>query len=168
MTEITRLSVVPGMRRETLELIKALKDGPIGATLTDAALESHCGKSVSPNEPGYSYLQSAIRYVRRHHGLYWKRIPKTGTLKCLNASECLDEMRGQRQRVHRQTGRMIQTARIADSGNLSDAERTSLRAYTAQAAVLHQMSSTNSAKAIEANGTTESKVNMAKLLESLK
>lgn len=168
MTEVTRLNVVPGMRRETLELIKTLSAGKVGDTVTDAVLESACGKSVAPSEPGYCYLQSAIRHVRRQHGLYWKRIPKAGLLKCLNAPECLDELRGQRKRVHRQTGRMIQTARIADAGTLSDPERSTLRAYTAQVAVLHEMSASQTSKAMESSGASAERVSLPKLLAALK
>lgn len=165
---VQAVTVIHGHRRETLALIQLLKDGKPGDTKTDSQLESCCGKDTRPGGDGYAYLQSACRRVRKDYGLVWKRVPGSGVLKCLNATECVREVDGHRKSLHRKTGRMLEVAAIADSGALPDQDRAELRSLTAQVAVLREFSSKSATKAVSANGIQSSVVNMPKLLEALR
>lgn len=165
---ITRTNVVPGMYRQTSQLIDRLKTGKPGDVASDSDLESICGHAVAPGERGYGYLQSAIRYCRKHHSVYWKRIPKSGVLKCLDSAECLSDMQRDRKAIHKRTGRMIVTGKIAEPGITTDQDKASHRTLLAQAAMLHECSGHQATKAIEATKATGSKVDLGKLLEAMK
>lgn len=71
----------------TCSLIAKLKFGQPGDTIPDDELASVCGLRTGPGQPGYVYLMSAIRHVRKHHSIVWQRVVKCGCIKCLTAEE---------------------------------------------------------------------------------
>lgn len=167
MDEIRKFQAVPSYARETLVLIDMLKDGKVGDTLTAAALAERCLKNVKPGEAGYSNLQSAIRYVKKHHSVCWQWLKGEAKVKCLAATELVGRADSYRSQAKKKIRYAVGDLGIAlnRGSELPDSERPHANALYAQTATLAALAGGHTTKTLESKGVNAAP-DMRKLLEA--
>lgn len=167
MKETAKTPMQFNLRVETAKLVDALRTGSSGDILTDEQLHTVCGKGVKPGEPGYPYLQSAIRRTLSEYGLVWKRIVGAGCIKCLESREILSLGKNARRHIHRCSKRAMRQLGEVVPAELDNEERIAFHTLCAQHGTLLAMSSTSTAKKLAARNISEP-VDISKLLEAMK
>lgn len=137
-------------------LIEQLKDGKPGDTVTAEHLNARCkaaGFSMEVwSHKGLAALRTARRYVCRHFKRVWEIVPGTLTLKCLEASEALESVRGDLKSVARKATRVGTKGRTIDVEKLGGQSST-LRAVMAQVDTIACVASAAATRAIETRPT---------------
>src|SRR5687768_8271292 len=87
---LRRVPTFQGVGITAAKLIECLATLDTGDQRTDEQLAEVCGKPTSSGKEGYAALQTAIRYVRKHHGKVIERIWGANAVKCLNGGEVVD------------------------------------------------------------------------------
>ena len=160
--------ITPGMSLATIKLIEALKGGKPGEQIDDAALTVACERDTSVGCKGYPYLQSAIRYCRRHYGVNWERIPKAGFLRCLQADETLHSVNRDRRSISRRSHRAIQKLKNVSNGQLDETTKPQVLLQLAQFGALASFASSDMTKRLASAGVTNATPDPKKLLEAFK
>lgn len=145
-------------------LVEAMKEGKPGQTLTDEALTAFCGKDTSPGMVGYSSLVKAIHYVTQHFGIVWKRVPKAGCIKVLDAHETAEDVSSDMTCIRRKTRRTIRKAAATKLADLTQEERTQMLATSAQLGAIALMADSGTTKKLAARNV-ETTPDVKKLME---
>jgi AraC-like DNA-binding protein len=164
MEETKRFQSIPNMHVCTAQLIDCLKDGQVGDVLTDEDLTRICGKSTKVDGDGYGYLNSAIRYVLKQHGIVWKRDRGANAIKCLNADEIIQSSEQDRKHIHRVGKRTVRRLGTVDIERLPVSTRKAHTLQLAQMATVVGMSSKNTQKKLEVREKVEP-MDVAKMIE---
>lgn len=143
-------NILHGLSLFTVKLIDLLKAGKVGDMLTDEELSAACGRNVSVKGDGYGNLASAIRNVRRNHGLVWDRIRGAGVIECKGFDGKLSIVDSDRKSIGRRAKRSLSVMRTIDAADVPNDKRTQLNVRLAQMGVLSAMASGNTTKAMEA------------------
>ena len=151
IVSVSKVPVIAGLSIVTVKLIEAMKDKKPGDIYDDAALKSISGRDCSCTGDGYPSLRSAIRHVRRNHGLVWERVIKSGFIKCLKPPETLSSVGRDGRRIHRIAGVQISKLKAVDPNQLEGEKRTEYFARLAQSGTLRQFSGASTVKALERN-----------------
>lgn len=145
---------VAGLSPTTSKLIELLHDKPAGTTITDAEVRDALELDVSVGGAHYSHLQSAIRHVEREYGVVWRRVYKSGCLRCMGAQERIEVVRGSRRRIARASRRAANIIGSTDMNQLPETERAAARALAAQVASLAMWSDSGVTKKLESKGVS--------------
>ncbi len=125
MNEVQPMSMAPGaMRLPTVKLVELFREGKPGDTHTDEALAKHCGHNTAVGQPGYGYLQTAIKYCLREYGIVWRRQRGENKIECLNDIQKVDFLSQERKGIRRRTKRGMHVAGAVVTSNLNDEDRT--------------------------------------------
>ncbi len=139
--EVRQVFVPANVTLESAKLIALLSDGQPGDILTDDEMTRVCGKNTRVHGNGYSYLQTAIRYVRRNKELSWFRIRKANQIKCGEAIELLDRSDSDIRSIRRKSKKTMQNVSIARSGDLDNDGIKRANILAAQAGALAMVGS---------------------------
>lgn len=145
-------------------LVEAMKSGQPGSILTDEALTAICGKDTAPGMDGYPSLNKAIGYVTQHYGIVWKRVPKAGCIKVLDAHETAEEVCSDMTGIRRKTRRTIRKAAATKLADLTQDERTQMLATSAQLGAIALMADSGTTKKLAARNV-ETAPDVKKLME---
>ena len=112
----------------TVRLIKLLKTGVPGDEFTDQQLSkiATVDITVKPN-----YLYSAIKYLERS-GIIWRRIPKSGTIRCLNDIEKTECCEQAVKHIRKTAKRSSKVLAFVKPDNLPNDKKASAMALSAQ------------------------------------
>jgi len=111
-----------GFSIHTSRLIDVMNAGKIGDMFTREKLSEIAGVDVSPEQKGYGYVQSAIRYCERQ-GKVWRWSKADTCYRCLDAKDAANLVCARTASAHRFTGRSLRiasTVNRADIGTLDD------------------------------------------------
>lgn len=162
--DITSIPVHGQLGPRACVLVERLRGGKPGDEITDAELESICGKPTGPGEDGYMSLCTAIRYTLKEFRVHWKRIAKQGLIRALNAHEtCEDvgaDMAGMRKRIRTTSRKIVAVDRSA----LSDQEAARLTSVAAQLSAINAFAAPSVAAKIEEK-QIDREPNLSRLLE---
>lgn len=162
-------NITPGMSLFTVKLIERLKDGIPGDEIDDDELRKTAEVGCQPNQQGYAFLMSAIRYCRRHHGVNWKRIPKGNVIRCLKANETVEEVGRTRKAIFRKSGVALAMLKNVNGADMDDATRSQFNLQTAQLGGLRVFASQDMTKRMEQKQIEAGhKPDMNKMLEAFK
>lgn len=103
MTLNESTSPIPHRAPETSELIRFLKDRPVGSLITYEELSAEIRKDVTNG--ARSYLQSARRYLNANHGQFWEVVRGEG-IKLLNPNEAARHVDAERKSAARKVNRI--------------------------------------------------------------
>ena len=156
--------ITPGMTLATIKLIESLRNAKPGDQRTDVELQTVCGHSTRVGQKGYAYLQSAIRYCRRHYGVNWERVPKAGFLRCLVADETLHSVNRDRRSIGRRSHRAIQKLKNITNGQLDETIKPQVLLQLAQFGALASFASSDMTKRLASAHVTNVKPDPQKLL----
>jgi hypothetical protein len=146
--------VQPSYSVESAKLISKLKGGKPGDVLTDEELAEICGKRTGPNQPGYNYLQTAIKYCERQ-GIVWRRLREAGAIKCLESTEIVVSSRDDMQKTHRATKRIARRLGAVKPDELDNSGRVQFAAQMSQTMTIVAFSAEKVTKKLEARKTSE-------------
>lgn len=149
MSEVKSVPRHGNLGVEACLLVEALKDGKPGEVKTDEELTKICGRDTRPQKPGYASLGSAIRYLIKHHGIRWRRIPKANAIHVCNASELESESGSDLDSIRRKTRRTKEKIAIIKRDELNDEQKQRLFAREAQIGVIELASDRGTTKKLE-------------------
>jgi len=92
-------------------LVHVLSAGVPGDELTDDDIRQISGLD---GEKAYSAEQSAIKHARRAHDVWWKRSPRTGSIRCLDAAGRVSFAGSDIKTAGRRARRAVKAASAAD------------------------------------------------------
>lgn len=145
-------------------LVEALKGGKPGDTKTDEALTKIAGKDTSPNGDGYQALTKAINHITQHFGIVWKRVPKAGCIKVLDAHETVEEVNSDMTCLRRKTKKTLRKASTTKLDQLTTEERSQVLATSAQLGAISLMADSGTTKKLVAR-KTENTPDVKKIVE---
>ena len=125
MTEAFR----SGFSVHTSRLIDRLSKGVVNEQLTRQELAEVAGCEVDLGSKGYTYIQSAIRFVERN-GLVWRWDKGGKVYRCLDADGTVNLIGGYSAVIYRRSGRAVRVASTVDRSKVTSPEK--LRTFDLQ------------------------------------
>ena len=162
----TRFPHVPGHSPVSAKLIEILRDSKADQ-LTDEALTAACGKDTRSGGKGYASLGVAIRYVAKHHGIVWERIPKAWAIRKLDSSQIVESTGRGMRRMGRIGKREVIKLGAVEVQALPIAERSRYNAHAAQLSTLVVLASRDATKKLETRNES-SGLDLKRLLDAMK
>ncbi len=155
--ELSKYPHITGIAPQTVKLIERFKDLNPGDTVTDSEMTALIGRNTRDHGVGggAGNLDSATRYVERHHGRIVRRIKGAGIVKCLNASEVVNVVERRREHIGRTSRRAGRELSHVDTAKLEPAEKTKALVLRAQIGMLSSFASANTQKRLADNTDLE-------------
>ena len=138
----------------TAKLVQYLKESDTDF-ISDEQIAGDLGFQIGVNAGHYQQSLRACRRVLKDTGVAWHRIPSSGGLTRVHAELARDLAESASKHVRKTSHRQVLTLKGIDLKTIPDQERTKHLTLMAQHAVLSRLSTTRSAKAIEARGEFE-------------
>ena len=171
MNQEGQVSPLPGHSRhhpKTRQLLVDLEDPKhgIGAEIENTTLTARIGLDVGSNGPGYSYLQSAIRWCIRERGIYWERVWGQQHIKRLTPQEARAKGLAEIGSIRRRCRNARRKLATVDLNPLTDPERNAHLRLCVQLGIMEFASSDDARKQLEYKNAV-SLPDRTKLLEGL-
>jgi hypothetical protein len=139
----------------------------VGTILTDEQLSRIAERNTSVNGDGYNFLRSAMRIVRREHGVVWRRIPHANAIECCGFSQIMQlASRGVRH-IQRSARVRLEELRCAPTNGVNDDQKREYLARIAQVGTLAEMANAGTHKKLVARNYT-APIDLTHVLSSFK
>lgn len=159
-----RLPGPPGKAPATQILIDLLSQRR--EPMTDEKMSRLCGRDTRTGGKGYQNLLGAIRYVRKHHGLDWKRVAGASCIECLSASKSLAAASADRASIRRKSKKTMLRLATIEGNDLSENEQRTHHAMIAQVGSLLMFTDGSTTKSLEARNVAKP-LDRSRMLEAI-